>query len=139
MKTIQQLSIGLLVYLYLLSNYADGLKEEYILSIDKPIISHENLFFPNQDEVQPDKSDIQIISYILLSSKSGERWATVTFENLSKGQRILTKRNILAILANGKKKSPLNLKQKFAGNEKITLNLNFGINKFPILSLYARN
>ena len=119
--------------------YAAGLKEENILYIDKVHISDEQLFFLDQDDVLPDKSQIRILSYFLLSSKSGERWATVTFENLSSGQRILEKDDITAIFANGEKKPPINLKQKFSGNQKITLNLNFGVNKFPILSLYTRN
>ena len=98
--------------------YAAGLKEENILYIDKVHLSDEKLFFPNQDDVIPDKSQIKILSYFLLSSKSGERWATVTFENLSNGQRILEKNDITAIFANGEQKPPINLKQKFSGNQK---------------------
>ena len=139
MKITKKFYIGLILSLACLYVYAETLNEQDILFIDKPVISHEDLFFPNQDDENPNKSDVKILSYFLLSSKSGERWATVTFENLSKGQRIFAKQNILAIFANGEKRPPINLKQKFSGNETITLNLNFGTSKFPILSLYTRN
>ena len=119
--------------------HAGELNHKTILTIDKPGIQPEDLHFPNDENIQPEKSDIEIVSYILLSSEAGERRATVTFANTSNGQRILEKHHILALYANGERRPPLFFKQKFSGREKITLDLNFGASKFPILSVYTRN
>ena len=118
---------------------ADGLKHEDILTIETPKVTVTDLHFPETEDIQPDESDFKIASIILLSNKSGERLSTVTFENLSNGQRILSKEHILAILANGQKKHPFNVKQKFSGRQRISLTLNFGVSKFPILTVYTKN
>ena len=118
---------------------ADSIESEDILSIDKPAMSVSDLYFPDSEDIQPDKSDFKILSTILLSSKSGKRVATITFKNMSSGQRILTSKQILAVFANGHKKSPLTIKQTFSGNQKISLKLNFGLSNFPILAVYTRN
>lgn len=135
---IQAFSCFLLLVYSILAQ-ADYIRSNDILTVDKPPTSSEDLYFPETDDIQPDKSDFKIISTILLSSTSGKRAATVTFRNLSSGQRILNNKQILAVFANGHKKSPSSFKHKFSGNQKITLNLNFGISTYPILSVYTNN
>lgn len=132
-------TLYLLLQIFLIPVHADNDRTYDILTIDKPPVSHDDLYFPDTDDVHPDDSDFKILSSILLSSTSGQRSATVTFKNLSSGQRILNHKQVLAIFANGQKRSPLSFKQKFSGNQKITLNLNFGISTYPILSVYTNN
>ena len=129
----------LVLIIYCASLNADNIKSSDILSIDKPAISVSDLYFPDSQDIQPDKSDFKILSTLLLSSKSGKRVATITLKNLSSGQRILTNKQILAVFANGQKKAPLTFKQTFSGNQKISLSLNFGISNYPILDVYTNN
>ena len=129
----------LILFLFSVTVYADNTDADNVLTIDKPSISQTDLYFPETEHIQPDKSDFKIISSILLSSKSGKRTATVTFKNTSSGQRIMTNKDVLAVFANGQKKSPLTFKQKFSGKQKLSLNLNFGSSTYPILSVYTLN
>ena len=109
------------------------------LTIDQPISEGMRLQFENDDELTPKSSEFKILSSLLLSNEIGERWATITLENMSAQQRLLDNEHIVAVFADGDKRYPLNADQKFSGHEVITLILNFGVSKFPILKVYNRN
>ena len=108
-----------------------------VLTIDPPIPSISETAFPNNDNRHPDQSDFKVLTYVTMSSERGERWVTLTVENNSSGQRFLQADHIMAIFADGSRKHPNPVKIKFEGKEKQSLNLNFGLNKFPILSVYS--
>ena len=137
MKIVTLISCCLFILPLAVTTNAHDLKHDQVLTIDNPPAQLEDLSFPETESIQPDKSDFKIKSIILLSNTSGERHATVTFENTANGQRILTSDHVLAIFADGQKVSPKNLKHKFSRKQQITLNLNFGVRKFPILTVYT--
>ena len=112
---------------------------ESVLTIDSRVDRNLSTAFLNDKNIRPMRSDFKIVNYLLMSSESGERWATVTVENTSTGNRTLEKEHIYALFADGKRRSPVKLKQLFQGLQVITLTLYFGDNKFPIISLYGRN
>ena len=110
-----------------------------MLLVDRAIPGSDQLRFLDEEELLPEPGDFKILSSILMSSVSGERWATVTFKNTSAHQRIFTQDHILATFANGGKARPLHLKQVFEGHQVISLTLNFNVHKFPIVWLHTRN
>ena len=110
-----------------------------MLLVDRSIPGTDQLRFLDEEELRPEPGDFEILSSILMSSVSGERWATITFKNTSPSQRIFTQDHILATFANGSKARPLHIKQVFEGHQVISLTLNFNVHKFPIVWLNTRS
>ncbi|MFC5080747.1 hypothetical protein VTH8203_01898 [Vibrio thalassae] len=71
------------------------------LNIDQPAIHYSDLAFPNDNNIQPNRSDFSINNFILMSSDEGEGWAVVTVTNTSSAKRTLDHNQLIAILANG--------------------------------------
>ncbi len=109
------------------------------LTIERGIANPEQYNFPNDDNIQPDKSDFEIINYVLLSNEEGERWVTVTLKNTASGNRIFDGEQIMALFADGKRFSPIKKSIRFERRETQTFAINFGISHFPILEIYTRN
>lgn len=110
-----------------------------LLMVDKQAMAPDELAFPNDDKISPSVSDFELVSFVLMSGDNGERWAALTLKNTSSGTRFLQSTHLLALFANGERKAPLKVKQRFRGNETLSLNVPFGIHKFPILSVYTAN
>lgn len=109
------------------------------LKVERGIANPEQFNFANDDNIQPDKSDFEIVNYVLLSNEEGERWVTLTLKNTSSGNRIFDNEQIMALFANGKRHSPLSKSIRFEGKETQTFAIYFGKSHFPILELYTRN
>ncbi len=122
---------------FLLVNNQSFAAEDEILSVDRSITRNLQLSFPNDDNIYPSKSDFEIINYVLMSSESGERWATITLKNSSSGNRSLEQQHIMALFANGERKSPKSFPLSFKGNEVQTFTVSFGESKFPVLAVYT--
>ncbi len=73
-----------------------------------------------------------------MSNELGERWAVITLKNSSSGSRVLEHGHLMAIFANGKRKSPRKFKLNFKGDETQSITVSFGESKFPVLSVYSR-
>ena len=108
------------------------------LSIDRLIPENFELAFPNEQNLKPRKSDFAVVNYALMSNQVGERWAVVTIKNLATGWRMLDRKHLLAIAANGERIMPIDIQQHFKAGETLTLTINFGEHQFPILSIYSR-
>lgn len=72
---------------------------------------------------------------MFLSNKRGERWAIVTLENTSSGQRLLNKESIVATFANGSQSYAWELDERLQGSEAITKSIYFGRQQFPLIKL----
>ncbi|MDH5183038.1 MAG: hypothetical protein OEX12_04035 [Gammaproteobacteria bacterium] len=121
------------------SALADDYTQNEILTIDEPISELVNLEFSNGDDLVPKLGEFKVMSAILMSNLSGERWATVTIKNTAAHQRLLDREHIMAIFANGERRQPIQAEHKFSGNEEVTLIIGFGKSKFPILRVSVRN
>ncbi len=108
------------------------------LTIDRTVIGASEIAFPNDDRIYPKVSDFEVLNFVLMSSINGERWATVTLKNKASGSRKLQPDHIMALFANGERKSPGHVKRTFDGNETVSFPLSFGHSKFPVLSIYTR-
>lgn len=132
--------IMLLALLAFQSNVnAEIYSQDEILIIDKSIPGLINLEFSNASDLEPKIGVFKVLSSILMSNTTGERWATVTIKNQSSHQRLLDREHIIAIFANGEKRNPIQAKHKFSGAEETTIIFNYGKSKFPILRISIRN
>ena len=114
-------------------------EENETLNIEQVVSDRVELAFPNEDNIEPDLSDFTVKNYILLSNDLGERWVVVTLKNESSNHRTLTEKHLLSTLANGEHIFPADFSQTFKGKEVMSVTINFGLNKFPILSIQSRN
>jgi len=120
--------------LLLLSFSSQG-NETEVLTVDRVAPNNLELAFPNDRNIKPKSSDFELVNYVVMSNEIGERWAVVTVTNSSTGGRTLENGHIMALFADGSRKSPLALKVTFEGKETKSITVSFGENKFPILSI----
>ena len=114
--------ILLLVFLtFQASSYAESYSQDEILVVDESISESVNLEFADASDLEPKIGEFKIVSSVLMSNRSGERWATVTIKNLTPFQRLLDREHIVAIFANGEKRNPIEAEHKFSGEEEITM------------------
>lgn len=112
--------------------------ESKALTVDRAISGQINMSFPNDENIKPKPNDFDLNNYVLMSNELGERWAVITMTNSSSGNRVLQQEHLLALFANGKRKSPKHLKLNFEPNETQSITVSFGQSKFPILSISSK-
>lgn len=105
------------------------------LTFEPTPFKNSELFCENDNDIFPAKNEFELINYSIMSSEEGERFGFITLRNTSSGQRIFTQDQLLAILGDCSRKPPQPIEKKFAGNETISLQVNFGLSRFPILKL----
>lgn len=110
-----------------------------VLNVDRSVANNINLSFPNDNNIKPKAGDFEIVNYVLMSNEKGERWSVITLTNLSSGNRDLEQDHLMALFADGSRKSPLQYKLNFKGKETQSITVSFGEYKFPILSIYSSN
>lgn len=116
---------------------ASVIAQETALTIDRAVTNSLQLSFPNDNNIKPKASDFNIVNYVLMSNEEGERWAVVTLHNTASGSRSFEQEHLMALFADGSRRSPLEYKLNFSGDEVQSMTLNFGENNFPILAIYA--
>lgn len=122
-----------LIFTLMLANIA--IANDDVLAIDRVVDKNVQIAFPNDDNMSPRRSEFELLNFVLMSSESGERWAVVTLKNTSTGKRIFEQDQLMALLANGTRIYPQEIKQTFEGGEVISLNVHFGKKQFPILNI----
>lgn len=111
------------------------------LTVDKVVTENIQLNFPNDNNIQPDRSDFEIVNYILLSNEQGKRAATITLINNAAGNRTLDNSQIMGLFANGVRSNPQrsNNKNRFKSKELQTITVSFGKSHYPLLKVYTRS
>lgn len=109
------------------------------LTFDRALPRGVDFTFPNDKNKRPNVSDFELLHFAPLSSESGERWAVVTLKNTASGRRILSKKDLLALLADGRRIYPLDVSHSFKPGEILSLSIEFGQSHFPIVAIYAQN
>lgn len=109
-----------------------------VVSIDSVVPNSFELAFPNESNIQPKQGDFEVNGFTLMSNSNGERWAVVTLKNLASGNRNLTNKHLLGLVANGERIAPIEFVQSFKADETLSLTVSFGESKFPLLSVYTR-
>jgi len=136
-RFIQILTVTLSFILIPTLPFASDVLEEKnrILHFDQPQAPLTSLNFKQNETLKPLPNDFRIIEISYLSNDVGERWAIVTFENKSKGQRLLKNKSIVATFADGHQSHALNLDETIKGREKLSKAVFFGAYQFPILAV----
>jgi hypothetical protein len=113
--------------------------DDEVLTVDRSVSKSIQLAFSNDNNITPKKSDFEVVNYVLMSNENGERWSVITLTNLAQGERSVNQEYLLALFADGSRSEPLIFTRNFKGKETQSLTLSFGVNKFPILSIYSSN
>ncbi len=129
-------SVFTILFLYTFSIQAN---ENEILNVDRSVTGNIQLSFSNDNNIKPKESDFEVLNYVLMSNKIGERYAVITLRNTSSGNRVLENKHLMALFADGNRKIPTELKLNFEGNETQSITASFGGSKFPILTVYSSN
>ncbi|WDE07444.1 hypothetical protein SG34_011450 [Thalassomonas viridans] len=129
--------IKALIPLLAISSFASLAEGTEALTVDRSLSNQLHLSFPNDRNIKPKESDFKIINYVLMSNEQGERWSVITLTNTSSGNRMLEHHHLMALFADGQRRSPLEYKLHFEGNETQSITVSFGESKFPILNLYS--
>ena len=119
--------------------WASQADETEVLNVDRSVSNNIDLSFPNDDNTKPKVGDFEIVNYVLMSNELGERWGVITLTNLSSGNRNLDQGHLIALLADGSRRNPLEYSLNFKGHETQSITVSFGKHKFPILNIYSSN
>ncbi|MBE0365489.1 hypothetical protein PULV_b0069 [Pseudoalteromonas ulvae UL12] len=109
--------------------------ENDVLKVERVVTEDLKIAFPNEKNTRAQASDFEIKNYVMMSNEKGERWAVLTLTNESTGTRTLEQYHLLATFADGERRSPNEFKLNFQGRETQSVTVNFGENKFPILTI----
>ena len=116
---------------------ANGI-EDIILHFDQPQGKLTHIDFRQKEVIKPVPNDFELIEAIFMSNNIGERYATVTIENTSPGQRIFRSENIVATFANGRQSNAIGLNEILKGRERLTKAIFFGSHRFPIVRVQLK-
>ncbi|EDM65698.1 hypothetical protein PE36_09783 [Moritella sp. PE36] len=125
----------IIISAFFLLSFSSNANETEVLTVDRVVPNNLELSFPNDRRIKPKSSDFELVNYVVMSNELGERWAVVTVRNSSTGGRSLENGHLMALFANGDRKSPLEFKVNFEGKETQSITVSFGENKFPILTI----
>ncbi|MBL1418118.1 MAG: hypothetical protein COA76_03340 [Moritella sp.] len=125
----------IIISAFFLLSFSSNANETEVLTVDRVVPNNLELSFPNDRRIKPKSSDFELVNYVVMSNELGERWAVVTVRNSSTGGRSLENGHLMALFANGDRKSPLEFKVSFEGKETQSITVSFGENKFPILTI----
>ena len=112
--------------------------EEDALSIETKLPTNFELAFPNESGIRPEVSAFKVISFVPMSNELGERYAVITITNTANGNRTLNHNHLIALVADGNRINPQEISQRFLAGETLSIVVNFGTSKFPLLTVYSR-
>lgn len=135
-RIVHMLVTGLVIFSSTYMAFGSDLSEaDRVLHFDQPHPPISSPYFQQQRELKPMPNDFRIVEASYLSNNIGERWALITFENSSSGQRVLKNESIVATFADGNQSRGYNLNEVIKGNERLTKSVFFGIHQFPIIKV----
>lgn len=112
--------------------------QEDALTVEQRVPQNVALAFPNDQQLAPQISDFEVVNFVPMSNEVGERWAVVTLKNQASGRRTFNQTQIMALVGDGDRIHPNAISQVFEAKETLSIVVNFGVNKFPLLSVYTR-
>lgn len=90
-------------------------------------------------DLQPEIGTFSLIEFRPMSNDIGERWALVSVENSSHGERFLKNRHLVATFADGRQAYARNLNDRVGGGELLSKAVFFGHSPFPLVRVEARH
>lgn len=121
--------------LWIISNPSWAIDKDKTLRFEVTPYKNSQVYCDNNKRIKPTKNDFELLDYTAMSSDQGDRIVLVTLKNVSNGQRLFNQSHIIAVLGDCSRTAPANIEKKFSGSEILTIRLNFGLNRYPILKL----
>lgn len=106
-----------------------------VLHFDRSAIERKDIRCDLSNQAMPEESNFVLVDYALMSSESGKRLAIVTVKNDAGGQRILTNKDMVALLANCEAIYPFEFTQTINPGETISRRVSFGRRYYPIMKI----
>ncbi|MDQ8197453.1 hypothetical protein QEH56_04800 [Pelagicoccus enzymogenes] len=120
-------------------NAAPPSPEDLVVSFDTVVIPQEKLAFKKDWNVErPDLSEFEVEFCRFMSNELGQRFALVTFTNSKSGLRSIDERDVVGVLANGRRLYPIRLEGETQIGSRGSLLLHFGQHQFPLVGLETR-
>ncbi|MFD2178443.1 hypothetical protein [Veronia pacifica] len=94
--------------------------------------------FPSDSWDQPLTSYFKIVTGTLMSNECGQRFALLKVKNTDSIRHVFEEGHIMAVMADQTVRYPHSFRKVMDAREEITLSVNFGKSKMPILSIYTR-
>ena len=116
---------------------ADGI-EDITLHFDQPQGKLTHINFRQKEVIKPVPNDFELIETAFMSNNIGDRYAIVTIENTSPGQRLFRNKHIVATFANGRQSIAHSLDEILKGGERLTKTIFFGSHSFPIVRVQLK-
>ena len=115
--------------------------EKVALQVDEVSLQGMQFAFDNEAKVKPKDSDFNVVNAVHMSSEQGSRVAVVTIRNDASGSRILESDHIMALFADGSRRSPFSFPDaiKLDDGEQRSFTLSFGESNYPLLTIYTSN
>lgn len=128
----------LMVGLLLSGLQVSAAEPSHTLQFEMTPYKNSEVFCENDERIHPAANDFELVDYHLMSSELGERLVLATIKNTSSGLRILKKEYAVAILGDCSRIFPAELERKFQGKETLTVQLDFGVLKYPVLKVLMK-
>jgi hypothetical protein len=133
----QSLFLAMIFCLCPLIVSANGI-EDITHHFDQPQGKLTHINFRQKEIIKPVPNDFELIESAFMSNNIGDRYAVVTIENTSPGQRILKNEHIVATFANGRQSIAHGLYELLKGGELLTKTIFFGSHSFPIVRVQLK-
>lgn len=116
----------------------DGAADDMVLTFDERPPLPQSFHFEDDGRIMPKDGDFELISFATMSNRKGHRWALITVQNSTTGNRILTHRHLVATFADGERRFAKFIEVSLTGGAVFTEAVEFGRSKFPIVSVEMR-
>lgn len=132
---IRQLVIVSLFFVHAIPAFSSSLDEDDVISFDASPFRNSNVFCETNGDVSPRSNEFKLLDYAVMSSKDGRRYALITIENESGGQRIFEHYHLVSTMGDCSRLTPKPIKIIVSSGEVVTFKVDFGVQQYPIVNL----
>ena len=132
---LKAVSAALLLCLPMVGKADDNLRNNIIRFEDSELRDSQLYCDDNKFNLEPKRNQFDLVDYSVMGTENGERFALITIENTSQGQRIFSNEHVVAVLGNCKRIAPLDFRYKMDSGEVISREIYFGYQRYPIVQL----
>ncbi|WOO43085.1 hypothetical protein [Rubellicoccus peritrichatus] len=134
-----RISFSLIAFAILLTQSAGAMEPGKALTFDRIVIDPEELFFPEDTKIRPDKSFLNLRNFRPMSNVHGERYAMVTVQNQLNSKQSLDPEEFVGVFADGTHRYPREFKVSIDPARTLTFALDFGTSRFPLVKVIINN
>ena len=125
----------LLIFFLANTSLADDSLRNNIIRFEDSELRDSHLFCDDKYDLEPKRNQFNLMDYSVMGTENGERFALITIENTSHGQRIFSNEHVVAVLGNCERVAPLEFRHKMDSGEIISREIYFGYQRYPIVQL----